>query len=172
MAWYTIPRRSTVHSRCSRSNRDGVRISFLGGHPLRRACVFALAILVCPVLLAGAPAPGPVRLPAGEELRYTLFLGTRQAGRVVFRGEGGSDYVLTFEVSDRGRGQSLTAHMTLDDSGVPSALHVTGVDYWKDPVDERFERKDGRAVWSSSAESGEARPAGPAFYLSQASDLD
>lgn len=139
---------------------------------MRRAYFLALAVLVCPTLLAGAPAPGPVRLPAGEELRYTLFLGTRQAGRVVFRGEGGGDHVLTFEVSDRGRGQSLTAHMTLDAAGVPSALHVTGVDYWKDPVDERFERKDGRAVWSSSAESGEARPAGPAFYVSQASDLD
>ncbi|HEX4965180.1 MAG TPA: amidohydrolase family protein [Thermoanaerobaculia bacterium] len=139
---------------------------------MRTARLAVFLALACTGLSAGAPVLGPVRLPAGEELRYTLFLGNRQAGRVVFRGEGGGEYVLTFDVSDRGRGQSLTAHMTLDDTGVPSALHVTGVDYWKDPVDERFERKDGRAVWSSSAESGEARPASPAFYVSQSSDLD
>ena len=139
---------------------------------MRTALLSIFLALAWTVPSVGAPAFGPVRFAPGEELRYTLFLGNRQAGRVVFRGEGGGEYVLTLEVSDRGRGQSLTAHMTLDDTGAPSALHVTGVDYWKDPVDERFERKDGRAVWSSSAESGEARPAGPAFYVSQTSDLD
>jgi imidazolonepropionase-like amidohydrolase len=132
---------------------------------LRRACVFALAILVCPVLLVGAPVPG-------EEVRYSLFLSTRPAGRVVFRTEANGESVLTLDISDRGRGQSLTDRMTLDDAGIPVALHVTGVDYWKNPVEERFERKDGRAIWTSAAESGEARPAGPAFYVSQQTDLD
>src|SRR5947199_1381223 len=139
---------------------------------MRIALLSIFLILAWTAPAAGAPALASVRLAPSEELRYTLSLGNRQAGRVVFRAEGGSEYVLTFEVSDSGRGQSLTAHMTLDDAGVPSAVHVAGVDYWKDPVDERFERKDGRAVWSSSVESGEARPAGPAFYVSQTSDLD
>ncbi len=139
---------------------------------MRTALLSAFLTLVCIVPATGAPTPAPVHLPAGEEMRYILFLGNRPAGSVVFRGEGGGEHVLTFEVTDRGRGQSLTDHMTLDEGGVPSAEHVTGVDYWKNPVEERFERKDGRAVWSNSAESGEARPAGPAFYVSQQTDLD
>ena len=110
-------------------------------------------------------------LQAGEELRYTLILSTRPAGHAVLRSEANGESLLTLDVGDRGRGQSLTARMTLDDAGIPAALHVTGVDYWQNPVDERFERREGRAVWSGAFEHGEARPAAAAFYVSQQTDL-
>jgi imidazolonepropionase-like amidohydrolase len=138
---------------------------------MRIARLAVFLALVCTSLTAGAPWPSP-RLAAGEELRYTLFFSTRQAGRVVFRGEKGGVHRLTMDVSDRGRGQSLVAEMSLDDGGVPVAMHVTGVDYWKNPVDDRYERKAGRAVWSNATEHGEATPAGPAFYLSTETNLE
>jgi imidazolonepropionase-like amidohydrolase len=138
---------------------------------MRTARLAIFLALTCTSLMAGAPWPA-VRLAPGEELRYTLFFSTRQAGRVVFRGEEGGGDLLTMDVSDRGRGQSLVAHMSLDDGGIPIDLHVTGVDYWKNPVDDRYERKGGRAVWSNAAEHGEATPAGPAFYLTAETDLD
>ena len=138
---------------------------------MRTARLAIFLALSCSSLTAGAPWPG-VRLVPGEELRYTLFFSTRQAGRVVFRGEAGGGDVLTMDVSDRGRGQSLVARMRLDDGGVPIDLHVTGVDYWKNPVDDRYERKGGRAVWSNASEHGEAAPAGPAFYLTTETNLE
>jgi imidazolonepropionase-like amidohydrolase len=134
----------------------------------RLAVFLALAVTN---LTAGAPWPA-VRLAPGEELRYTVFFSTRQVGRVVLRGEADGVERLTFDASDRGRGQSLTAGLSVDDGGVPVAMHVTGLDYWKNPVDDRYERKGGRAVWSNASEHGEATPAGPAFYLTTETDLD
>jgi imidazolonepropionase-like amidohydrolase len=127
--------------------------------------------LACTSLTAGAPWPA-VRLAPGEEVRYTVFFSTRQAGRVVFRGEKGGVHRLSMDVSDRGRGQSLVAEMRLGDGGVPVTMHVTGFDYWKNPVDDRYERKDGRAVWSNATEHGEATPAGPVFYLTTETNLE
>ncbi|HSS75868.1 MAG TPA: hypothetical protein VLV54_03905, partial [Thermoanaerobaculia bacterium] len=138
---------------------------------MRTACLAIFIALSCSSLAAGAPWPG-VRLVPGEELRYSLFFSTRKAGRVVFRGEAGGSNVLTMDVSDRGRGQSLVARMRLDDGGVPVDLRVTGFDYWKNPVDDRYERKGGRAVWSNASEHGEAAPAGPAFYLTTETNLE
>lgn len=128
---------------------------------------FALFICLAASALVAEPLP-PVRLAPGEEVRYTLFLSTRQAGRVVFRAEPSGEYILTFDVEDRGRGQSLATRLALDETGVPSRMHVTGFDYWKNSVEERFEIKDGVAVWRNAAEQGERRLSGPAFYLSLA----
>ncbi|HEV7505586.1 MAG TPA: amidohydrolase family protein [Thermoanaerobaculia bacterium] len=138
---------------------------------MRIARLAVFLALACTSLTAGAPWPA-VHLAPGKEVRYTVFFSTRQAGSVVLRGEAGGGDRLTFDVSDRGRGQSLAAEMTLDDGGVPSAMHVTGVDYWKNPVDDRYERKGGRAVWSNASEHGEATPAGPVFYLTAETNLE
>jgi imidazolonepropionase-like amidohydrolase len=138
---------------------------------MRTARLAIFLALTCTGLAAAAPWPG-VRLAPGEEMRYTVFFSTRQAGRVVFRGDAGGVHYLTFDISDRGRGQSLVAEMRLDDRGVPVDVHVTGVDYWKNPVEDRYERKGGRAVWNNTSEHGEATPAGPAFYLTSETDLE
>ena len=47
--------------------------------------------------------------------------------------------------------------MRLDDSGVPLAMHVTGGDYWKNPVEEVFELKDGKAAWRNNSEKRRAK---------------
>jgi len=138
---------------------------------MRTARLAIFLALTCSSLAAAAPSPG-IHLAPGEEVRYTLFFSTRQAGRVVFRGEKDGVHRLTMDVSDRGRGQSLVALMSLDDGGIPVDLHVTGVDYWKNPVDDRYERRNGRAVWNNASEHGEARPAGPAFYLTTETNLE
>jgi imidazolonepropionase-like amidohydrolase len=139
---------------------------------MRTARLAVFLALACTCLTAaGAPLPA-VHLAPGKEVRYTLFFSSRQAGLVVLRGEAGGGDRLTLDASDRGRGQSLAAELRLDGGGVPVLVHVTGVDYWKNPVDDRYERKDGRAVWSNASEHGEATPAGPAFYLTTETDLE
>jgi imidazolonepropionase-like amidohydrolase len=133
-----------------------------------RAGLFATVILASPLLIAGGSPPRPTGgLAPGKELSYTVFLSSRPGGRVTFRTEAGGESVLTVKISDRGRGQDLTTRMRLDDAGVPLAMHVTGGDYWKNPVEEVFELKNGRASWRNNAESGERALTGPAFYLSR-----
>ncbi len=138
---------------------------------MRTARLAVFLALACSSQAAASPWPA-VHLAPGKEVRYTVFFSTRQAGRVVLHGEEGGGDRLTFDASDRGRGQSLAAELRLDDGGVPLLVHVTGVDYWKNPVDDRFERKAGRAAWSNASEHGEATPAGPAFYLTTETDLE
>jgi imidazolonepropionase-like amidohydrolase len=127
-----------------------------------RACLFVLS------LLAGLP----LGAAPGEEFRYTVCLGNlRPAGLVTYRVEPSGESVLTLEVMDRGRGQNLTSRLKLDRAGIPLRVHVTGHDYWKNPVDERFELAQGKAVWSSAVEKGEKRVSGQGFYTTVSSPL-
>ena len=131
-----------------------------------RACGLALLSLLC-FCRAAVSAPPPASGPApGEELRFTIFLATTQAGFATYKVEPDGWSVLHFEVKDRGRGQNLTSRILLDSRAVPLRLEITGNDYWLNPVDERFERKGDHAVWRNASERGERTVAGPAFYLS------
>src|SRR5262245_12279371 len=56
--------------------------------------------------------------------------------------------------------------MRLDAQGLPVFEETTGHDYWKSPVDERFEWKEGRAVWKNGSEKEDRQVKEPAFYLS------
>ena len=123
---------------------------------------------LCALLLAGAglsPARAGVA-PTGE-LRYSVFFGTRLAGGLTYLARPYADSVLTLKLDDRGRGQDLTVRLRLDDAGIPWREHVTGLDYWKNPVDERFDLVQGRASWSNASERGEKKISAPSFYVAQ-----
>ncbi|MFL6197077.1 MAG: amidohydrolase family protein [Thermoanaerobaculia bacterium] len=125
-------------------------------HPL------ALGLLACAAVTATA---APAR---GEPLRYTVFLGTRAAGVVTYQpAPPMGESVLTLDINDRGRGPKLEVRVQADAAGMPRREHITGGDYWKNPVDERFELANGRAVWDSGAEKGRKRVTGPAFFYSR-----
>lgn len=130
-----------------------------------RARLLALSLLVCLPLGAAETAPPAARPGPGEELRYTIFLGNlKPSGRVTCRIDPEGEGLLNLEVSDRGRGQKITNHFQLNEAGIPVKVQLTGEDYWKSPVDERFEITGRKAVWSNSAEKGEARLSRPMFY--------
>ena len=73
---------------------------------------------------------------------------------------------LSYEYNDRGRGPKLTARVRLDAASVPVSIEMDGVDYIKAPVSERFTFANGLARWKNSAEAGEQKLGGRAFYLS------
>jgi imidazolonepropionase-like amidohydrolase len=72
---------------------------------------------------------------------------------------------MSYEYNDRGRGPKLTARVQLDADQVPVSLEMEGVDYLKAPVAEKFTFANGVARWKNSAEAGEQKLAGHAFYL-------
>jgi hypothetical protein len=102
-----------------------------------------------------------------QETRYVFLFAGNPAGEAVSRVEADGTRVDTFEFTDRGRGPKTSTRVRLDEKGIPVFVETTGHDYWKSPVEERFERKEGRLVWKNASEN-ESRPipAEPAFYLS------
>lgn len=127
---------------------------------MSRVWFLTLALLVC-ATSGGAAVPST---PEGD-LHYTVYFGDRQAGPgTVHLGPDGEE-TLHMTVQDRGRGEDLTLQMRLDRAGFPVSEHLTGFDYWKNPVDERFERAGKAATWSNATERGTKSLSAPAFYI-------
>jgi hypothetical protein len=70
-----------------------------------------------------------------------------------------------YSFNDRGRGDHITASWKLDAAEVPTEYEGQGNDYWKAPIEERFELKDGKARWKNRTEQGERSITGEAFYI-------
>lgn len=85
------------------------------------------------------------------------------AQTVVHQSDGSTD--VTFNFNDRGRGPETDTSITLNEAGMPVAVVVTGSNYQKGAVDERFNVSGGSATWESNIESGSAAFDGKAFYL-------
>jgi imidazolonepropionase-like amidohydrolase len=117
-----------------------------------------------PVLLALAISP--LHAADSPETRYTIDFGGNKAGTAVTRPVGEREWRYTFEFNDRGRGPKLEEHAVVDERGLPVLFEITGIDYWKNPVDERFELKSGKAAWHNASESQDSLAAArPSFYL-------
>lgn len=120
-----------------------------------------LALLVC-AQARGATAPPSA---SAGDLHYTVYFGNQPVGPgTVHFGPDGEE-TLQMKLRDRGRGEDLTLQMQLDRAGFPLREHLTGNDYWKNPVDERFERTGKTATWSNPLEQGTKRLSAPAFYI-------
>lgn len=118
---------------------------------------FALALTRC----ASAPPT-----PSASETRYTFLLAGNKAGTAVTRAPSPGERVFDFEFNDRGRGPKTTTRVRLDGQGRPVRMETTGIDYWKSPVEELYERTRSKATWRNKAENGTREISGPAFYLS------
>ena len=70
-----------------------------------------------------------------------------------------------YRYSERGRGDEIKAAWTLDAQGIPTHYEAKGVDYWKAPVEERFDRTRSKATWHNRVDQGDQPLSAPAFYL-------
>jgi imidazolonepropionase-like amidohydrolase len=93
-----------------------------------------------------------------------VLLSGNPAGTAVTTFLAGREERFTYEINDRGRGQSLVTRAVMDERDLPVLLEITGHDYFKNPVDEKFERAGNRATWSSASEHGARTITGPVFY--------
>jgi imidazolonepropionase-like amidohydrolase len=141
------------------------------------AILLGLSLAACHTAPPKTPASpaSPNRTLAGAgagasagpgEIHYGFLFSGNPAGSASSRVEPDGTRVETFEFNDRGRGSNTTSRYRLDDKGLPAFVETTGVDYWKTPVAEKFERTGGHASWKSAAEKGERDVREPAFFLS------
>src|SRR5213594_2925065 len=99
-----------------------------------------------------------------DTLRYIILQAGNPAGsELAVRNPDGSLYFFE-EYNDRGRGPRLETRITLTPAGKFQTLTITGYDYWKQPVDERFALRGDSAEWSSSLEKGRRRLDAAALY--------
>lgn len=100
------------------------------------------------------------------QTRYAVLMMEKAAGSQTSTVAADGTRSLSYEFNDRGRGPKLTAKVRLDATGVPVSVEMDGVDYYKAPISERFNVANGVARWKNTAEAGEQKAAGPAFYVS------
>src|SRR5690242_10979444 len=98
-----------------------------------------------------------------DTLRFVVLTQGIPAGAHVIVRDSPTIERFSYEFNDRGRGPKTETRLELDSAGQPRALAITGVDYLKQPVDERLTSAQGRLRWSSASERGDAT--GPGFYL-------
>ena len=102
--------------------------------------------------------------PAGK--RYQLDYGGNKSGSAVTYSDSARERRYTYEFQDRGRGPKIEQRVVVDEKGIPVVVEITGLDYWRNPVDERFELRDGKASWRNPSETQPGKAlSGPAYYL-------
>lgn len=98
--------------------------------------------------------------------RYTFLMSGNKAGFESSSLNSDGSLQLHFEFNDRGRGPSTDQKIVFDKDGIPIVNEITGVDYFKAPVDERFSVKQGNSTWKNRSEEGQKKAGGKAFYVS------
>jgi hypothetical protein len=117
--------------------------------------------LALTLLSTGAPAPVP---PATDTTHYTVLMAGRPAGSQRSWTDPDGTLRFAFEFNDRGRGPKIDEQIVLGSGGLPSRIALSGHDYFKSAVDERFETRASGSAWRSSSEHDSS--GAPGFYLS------
>src|SRR6478609_7047073 len=103
---------------------------------------------------------------AATATRYTFILSGNKAGYESSTRNPDGSLKVHFEFNDRGRGPNINEKLVAGKDGIPVEIEITGVDYLKAPVDERYSLKQGAANWKNRSEEGQKKISGKAFYTS------
>jgi hypothetical protein len=88
-----------------------------------------------------------------DTIRHNVVRLGKIVGKHLSWKKGSSDYYYYFEFNDRGRGPAITSHSKTDSKGNIIFQEITGVDYFKTKVEEKFEVKAGKASWKNKFEN-------------------
>src|SRR5580765_6358910 len=127
-----------------------------------------LCLLLFPTLIVLAHGRVPAA-PAPQNAattRYTFTLAGNKAGFESSSRNTDGSLQVHFEFNDRGRGPNINEKIRAGKDGIPTEIEITGVDYLKAPVDERYSLKQGVASWKNRSEEGQKKIGGKAFYTS------
>jgi imidazolonepropionase-like amidohydrolase len=88
-----------------------------------------------------------------DTIRHNVVRLGKVVGKHLSWKKGANDHFYYFEFNDRGRGPSVTSHSKTDSKGNIILQEITGVDYFKTKVEEKFEIKTGKALWKNKFEN-------------------
>jgi hypothetical protein len=116
-----------------------------------------------------APAGTTEVLVPNDTLVYDIYYGKRLAGQQLSWMDENGSYNYYYEYNDRGRGPSLQESISLNQQGVIINHAVSGLNYLKDSVSERFSVKNEMAMWENAFESNSKPFDNNGYYLSSES---
>jgi imidazolonepropionase-like amidohydrolase len=126
-----------------------------------------LCLLLFPMLISLAHGQAPAaKQENAAATRYTFVLSGNKAGYESSTRNPDGSLQVHFEFNDRGRGPNINEKILAGKDGIPLEIEITGVDYLKAPVEERFSLKKGTASWKNRSEEGQKKISGKAFYTS------
>jgi hypothetical protein len=88
-----------------------------------------------------------------DTIKHNVVRLGKIVGRHLSWKKGPNDFYYYFEFNDRGRGPAITSHSKTDNKGNIILQEITGVDYFKTKVEEKFEVKAGKALWKNKFEN-------------------
>lgn len=91
-----------------------------------------------------------------DTIRHNVVRLGKVVGKQLSWKKGANDYYYYFEFNDRGRGPAVTSYTKTDGKGNMILQEISGIDYFKTKVNERFEVKAGKASWKNKFENGSA----------------
>jgi imidazolonepropionase-like amidohydrolase len=132
---------------------------------------FGLALTIGAAALAAPQTPQPSNVPAlpdniptsGTIHSVILLAGSKAGDEVVWKTPDGTTHAF-YQYNDRARGPKIDGTYTLSDKGIPTAVALSGLNYLKQPVDERLTSNSASLSWKSAAEQG-SKPGREAFYV-------
>jgi len=116
--------------------------------PIAHKKLFAAAVVLATVVSSNVNAQSGA---AVDTTRFVVLFSDRLAGHLKVWQEG-QDNVSDYEYNDRGRGPHIRERMTLDPSSYITRATISGHNYLKDSVDERFTYDNGTASWKNHVE--------------------
>src|SRR5579864_4543737 len=126
---------------------------------------FLLLFPIFAVLAYSQTTPAPSSNGA-TSTRYIFILSGNKAGYESSTRNPDGSLQIHFEFNDRGRGPNVNEKIRVGKDRIPTEIEITGVDYLKSPVDERYSLKQGVASWKNRSEEGQKNTSGKAFYTS------
>ncbi|HWK51755.1 MAG TPA: hypothetical protein VNR40_17805, partial [Steroidobacter sp.] len=102
--------------------------------------------------------------------RYSVVMSGAIKGELSVLPATGRERHTTFKFDDRGRGPELDIVSRHDERGTLLDYRLTGLNYAKRPLQETFAVADGKARWTSHADSGEAEANG--YYLANEANAE
>jgi len=88
-----------------------------------------------------------------DTVRHNVVRLGKVVGKHLSWKKGSNDHYYYFEFNDRGRGPAVTSYSKTDNKGNIILQEITGVDYFKTKVEEKFEVKSGKAFWKNKFEN-------------------
>ena len=101
---------------------------------------------------------------AQDTLHYSIISSGKPTGKHWVYSNSANTYQLFYEFNDRGRGPSQSAVVKTDANGLIIHREISGVDYFKAPIKETFEIKNGIAKWKNNIEEGEKQVSTSVLY--------
>ncbi len=126
---------------------------------ITRKDVFAVGVALATTLSSDVHAQ---RATSGDTTSFVILFSDRLAGHLKVWNEG-QENVSDYEYNDRGRGPHIRERFTLSPSSYITHATISGHNYLKDSVDERFSYDNGAASWKNHVE-GEGSKAGPLLF--------